>query len=82
MTSSLIENVQVYLLSHVVTRYCMIYVVNSSKIGICFYNKSYIKKSDVENLKNLFLLHGPFRKRIKPGVTELILFQEGLTPSP
>ena len=30
------------LLSHAVTRYCMIYLGNSSKIGICFLEKSYI----------------------------------------
>ena len=54
MTSNLLENVQVYLLSHAVTRYCMIYFGNSWKIGIRFYNK----KSDIENLRNLFLIHG------------------------
>ena len=58
MTSNLLENVQVYLLSHAVTRYCMIYFGNSWKIGICFYNKLCSKKSDIENLKNLFLIHG------------------------
>ena len=58
MTSNVLENVQVYLLSHAVTRYCMIYLGNSSKIEICFQNKSCIKKSDVENLKKLFLIHG------------------------
>ena len=58
MTSNLLENVQVYLLSHAVTRYCMICFGNSWKIGICFYNKSYSKKTDIENLKNLFLIHG------------------------
>ena len=57
MTSNILENVQVYLLSDVVTRYCMIYLGNSSKIGICFLNKSCIKKSDVENLKKIFLIH-------------------------
>ena len=36
----------------------MIYFGNSSKIGTCFSHKSCIKKSDVENLKNLFLIHG------------------------
>ena len=36
----------------------MIYFGNSSKIGICFYNNSCIKKSDIENLKILFLIHG------------------------
>ena len=36
MTSNLLENVQIYLLSHAVTRYCMIYFGISSKIGICF----------------------------------------------
>ena len=58
MNSNLLENMQVYLLTQAVTRNCMIYFGNSSKIGICFKNKSYIKKSDVENLKNLFVLHG------------------------
>ena len=58
MTSNVLENVQIYVLSHAVTRYCMMYLGNSSKIGICFQNKSCIKKSDVENLKNLFLIHG------------------------
>ena len=81
MTSNLLENVQGYLLSQVLTRYCMIYFGNSSKIGILFlewiiYNV--LKKSDVENLKNLFFsltIIIPFRK--KNGVTELILYQEG-----
>ena len=66
MTSNLLEKVQVYLLSHAVTRYCMIYFGNSSKIGICFKNKSCIKKADVEDLKILFLIHGLlkyFRKK-------------------
>ena len=57
MTLNLLEKVQVYLLSHAVTRYCMIYFGNSSKIGICLYNNSCIKNSDVENLKNVFLIH-------------------------
>ena len=58
MTSYLLENMQVYLLSQAVTRYYMICFGNLSKIGICFLNKSYIKKSDVENLENLFLFYG------------------------
>ena len=58
MTSNLLENVQVNLLSHAVRRYCMIYFGNLSKIEFCFSNKSCIKKSDVENLKDLFLIHG------------------------
>ena len=70
MTSNLLEKVQVYLLSHAVTRYCMIYFGYSSKIGICFYNNSCIKKSDVENLENLFLIDMDYyntfqKKRIK-----------------
>ena len=36
LLENLLENVQVYLLSHAVTRYRMIYFGNSSKIGICF----------------------------------------------
>ena len=36
MTSNLLENVQVDLLSHAETKYCKIYYGNSSKIGICF----------------------------------------------
>ena len=58
MASNLVENVQFYLLSNAVTRYCMIYFEKSSKFGICFENKSCIKKSDVENLKKIFLNHG------------------------
>ena len=50
ITSSIFENVQVYLLSQAVTRYCMIYFVNSSKIESLFKNKLYIKDFDVENL--------------------------------
>ena len=58
MNTNLLINVQVYLLSHAVTRCCMIYFGNSWKIEICFKNKSYIKKSDVENLKKIFFIHG------------------------
>ena len=36
----------------------MLYFVNSSKIITCFSNELYIKKSDDENLKNLFFIHG------------------------
>ena len=50
MTPSLLENVQVYLLAQDLTRYCRIYLSNSSK----FKNKLYIKKADVENLKIFF----------------------------
>ena len=57
MTSNTLEKVQVYLVSHAVTRYCMIYFGKSSKIGIYLQNKSCMKISDVENLKNLFLIH-------------------------
>ena len=58
MTSNPLENVLVYLLSHAETKYCMIYFGNSSKMELVFMNKSCIKKSDVENLKRLFLIHG------------------------
>ena len=54
MTSNFLENVQRYLLSKAVARYGMMYLDNSSKIGTCFQNKLYHKKSDVENLKNIF----------------------------
>ena len=36
MTSNLLENMQVYLLTQAGTRYCMIYFGNSSKIETCF----------------------------------------------
>ena len=59
MTSNISENVQVKFLPHVLTRYCMIYFGNSSKIGICFCRiNHYFEKSDVENLTDLFLFHG------------------------
>ena len=60
MTSNLLESKQVYLFTFAVTRYCMLYFGHSSKIGTCFQNKSYLKKSDVENFKNFlifFLFH-------------------------
>ena len=51
------------------------------KLELVFRINHNIKKSDIENLKNLFLFHGQLynlsKKRIKSGVTELILFQEG-----
>ena len=50
ITSNIFENVQVYLLSQAVTRYCMIYFGDSSKIESLFKNKLYIKDFDVENL--------------------------------
>ena len=56
MTSNLLENVQVYVLSQAVTHYCMIYFGNSSKIGIIFRINPVLEKSDVENLKNIFYL--------------------------
>ena len=69
MTSNLLEKLQVYFLSHAVTRYFMIYFGNSSKIKTSFKNKSCNKKSDFENLKILFLIHGLLKylseKRIK-----------------
>ena len=58
MTADLLENVQVYMFSQAVTRYCMTYFDNSLKIGTCISNKSYAKNSDFENLKNLFSFHG------------------------
>ena len=36
LPQTFLENVQVYLLSQGLTRYCMVYFGNSSKIGICF----------------------------------------------
>ena len=63
MTSNLLENVQIYLLSHDVTRYCIIYFGNSSKIGIFLIHR--------------LLLYLAEKKKKKSGVTELILFQEG-----
>ena len=51
---------QVYLLNQDVTRYYTIYFGKSPKIGTCFWNKLHINKSDVENLKNLFLFRGLF----------------------
>ena len=58
MTSNLLVNVQVYLLSQALTRYCLIYFGYSSKIGICFFLINHmLKKPDVENLKNLFVFH-------------------------
>ena len=44
--------------------YYMIYFSNSSEIGFDFYNKFYMKKSDIKNLKFLFSFHGPFIKQI------------------
>ena len=60
MTSNLLENVQVYLLSQALTTYCLVYFVNSSKLEFDF-RINHIqcsKKSDFENLNNLFLFHG------------------------
>ena len=53
MTSNLLENVKVYLLSQVLTRYCIINFGNSWKLDFFRINRI-LKKSDVENLKNLF----------------------------
>ena len=36
MTSRVLENVKIYLLSQAVTRYCMVYFGNSPKIGFGF----------------------------------------------
>ena len=58
MTSNVLENVQAYLLSQVLTRYCMIYFGNSSKIGIYFKNKSYIKNLMLKILRIYFLFYG------------------------
>ena len=58
MTSNLLENVQVYLLSHAVTRYCMIILAFRRKLEFVFRINDVLKKSDVENLKNLLLIHG------------------------
>ena len=58
MTSNLLENVQVELLSYAVTRNSIIYFGNSSKIGICFRVNHILKKPGVENLKNCFLFLG------------------------
>ena len=58
MTSTLLENVLVKLLFSAVTRYCMIYFGNSRKLEFGFRINDILKKSDVENLKNLFLFHG------------------------
>ena len=44
MTSNLLENVQVYLLSHAVTKYCMICLGNSSKIEICFFRINHVSR--------------------------------------
>ena len=65
----------------------MTYFGNSLKLEFVFRINDNIKKSDVENLKNLFLFHGLLyyisEKRIKSGVTELIIFQEGqIEPHP
>ena len=49
MTSSVQENVKMYLLYQAVTRYCMIYFINLPKIWIWFLECKYI------TLKNLTL---------------------------
>ena len=56
MTSNLLETVQVYLLSHALTRYCMVFLAFRRKLEFVFRIND-IKKTDVENLKNLFLIH-------------------------
>ena len=43
-------NVQMYLIIQVVTRYCMIYFSNCSKIGFDFLQQIVNTKSDFENL--------------------------------
>ena len=58
MTSNLLENVQVYLFSNAVTRYCMIILAIRRKLEFVFRINDVLKKSDVENLKNLLLIHG------------------------
>ena len=69
MTSNLLENVQVYFLSHVLTRYACCILAIRRKLEYVFKINNNIKKSDVENLKNLFLFHGLLyylsEKRIK-----------------
>ena len=69
MTSNLLEDMQVYLVTQAVTRYCTIYFGNSSKIGTCFQNKLSIKKSDVENLMNLVFISWAI---IKPCNTKVV----------
>ena len=56
MTSNLLETVQVYLLSHALTRYCMLFLAIRRKLEFVFRIND-IKKTDVENLKNLFIIH-------------------------
>ena len=59
----------------------MIFLAIRRKLEFDFRINCNIKKSDVENLKILFLFHGLLyylsEKGLKSGVTELILFQEG-----
>ena len=54
MTSNVLKNVKVYLLSHAVARYCMIYFGNSSKIGICFRINHVLKNLMLKILKKYF----------------------------
>ena len=61
MMPNLLENVPVYLLSHAVTRYCMLYILAiCRKLEFVFRINHVVKKSDVENLKKIVLIHGLF----------------------
>ena len=71
MTSSFKENVNNYLFSQSVTRYCMIYFGNPSKIGFRFLRVNYIFKNLTLKILNfvfiLWTFTVPFRKRKKIG---------------
>ena len=57
MTPNLLERVQVYLLFQTVTRYCMIYLGNSTKLELVFRINYIFQKSDIEHFKNSFLFY-------------------------
>ena len=60
MTSNLLENVQVYSFYPMLWQDTAWYILAiRGKLDFVFRINHYIKKSDVENLKNLFLFHGP-----------------------
>ena len=58
MTSNLLENVQVYLLSHAVTRYCMIFLAIRRKLAFVFRKNQVLKNLMLKILKNIFLIRG------------------------
>ena len=87
MTSNLLENVQVYLLSQVLTRYCMIYFAIRQKLEFVFRINHILKNLILKILRIYFYFmdyYKTFQKKNKIWGHQTISLSRGphLTPPP